>query len=127
MIARRAKNLNTHGFISLKADSSNLGASKAFEIKLAIQQATAICGTIVPADALPDDRHLPLLISQMNSSIAIRCGKLTGIEIPKGALGDELSTALLYCACILSSEMGCTHQAQAIANSILQNKLIAAH
>jgi len=125
-IARRAKKLNAHGFISLKVDSSNLGASKTFELKLAIQQATEICGTIVPADTLPDDRHLPLLISQMGSSITIRCGKLTEIEIPKGVLGDELCTTLLYGACIVSSDLGCTHQAQAIANTILQNKLIAA-
>lgn len=126
-IARRAKNLNAHGFVSLKADSIYFGASKTFELKLAIQQATEICGTIVPADALPDDRHLPLLISQMGSSIAISCGKLTDIEIPKGALDDELSTALLYGACIVSLDLGCSHQAQAIANSILQNKLVAPH
>lgn len=126
-IARRAKNLNAHGFVSLKADSSNLGASKTFELKLAIQQAAEICGTIAPVDTLPDDRHLPLLLSETESSIEIRCGKLTGIEIPKAAFGDERSTALLYGACIVSSDMECTHQAQAIADSILQNKLIAPH
>lgn len=124
MIARRAKKLNDHGFVSLKADSSNLGASKTFELKIAIQQATEMCRTIVPADTSPDDRHLPLLLFETDSSIAIRCGKLTGIEIPKAVFGDERSTALLYGACIVSSDIGCTHQAQEIARSILQHKLV---
>lgn len=125
ILARRAKNLNAHGFVSFKADSSNFGASRAFELKLAIQQATEICRTIVPAETSPDDRHLPLLLSETDSSITIRCGKLTGIDIPKDAFGDERSTALLYGACIVSSDVGCTHQAQEIARSILQHKLVA--
>lgn len=124
-IARCARNLNAHGFVSLKADPIDFGRSRTFELKLAIQQATEICRTIVPADKLPDDQHLPLLISQIGSSITIRCGNLTSFEIPKDALGDKLSTALLYCACIVSLDLGCTHQAQAIANSILRRELIA--
>ena len=127
MIARRAKNLDAHGLVSLKVEATTLGASTTFELRLAIQQAAAICGTIVPADTPPDDRHLPLQISQIDSSITIRCGQLIDIEIPKGTLSGELFTALLYGACIASSDMGCTPQAQAIANAILQHKLIAPH
>lgn len=124
-VARYAARMPNNGRVSVSIDTFTLGPSKRFELRSALQKATAAYGAICSPDALRSDEHLPTQVVHLDGSLLVSCGKLTNVEVPVGDSNDDLSSALLYAICIICFDLGCIRQAQDAARSILLHRIQA--